>query len=246
MGASANSRSPRGVQPLRRTMLVVTAVSSMNTRRVVSSQPCSRIQRRRARATSARLRSAARRLFFEGDAMASEEARKRAAAPGDTSPMQDRDDLIQCKVPLFADQGEDLLRILLQGGSAPATGHWFANPIFVKALHPADRRTGTDLELFSRLTSRSSCFNKVNYAYSQLTRVRSAHCPASGESMRYTRSFGAPWESRFTPVGTRCRSAGGTAMPRVLAVLRFITSSNFVGCKTGRSAGFAPFRMRPT
>ena len=89
--------------------------------------------------------------------------------------MQDRDDLIQCKVPLFADQGEDLLRILLQGGSAPATGHWFANSIFAKALHPADCRTGTDVELFARLTSRSSGFNKVNYAYSQLTRVRSAH-----------------------------------------------------------------------
>ena len=92
--------------------------------------------------------------------------------------MQYRDDLIQCQVRLLADQGEDLLRILLQGGSAPATGHWFANPIFAKALHPADRRTGADLELFGRLTSRSSCFNKVNYAYSQLTRVRSAHCPA--------------------------------------------------------------------
>src|SRR6516165_10547082 len=86
MGTSANSRSPRGFQPFRRTILVVIAVSSMNTRRVVSSQPCSRIQRRRARATSARFRSAARRLFFEGDAMASEKARKRAAASGDTLP----------------------------------------------------------------------------------------------------------------------------------------------------------------
>ena len=46
-------------------MLVVMAFSSMNTRRVVSSQPCSRIQRRRARATLARLRSAARRLFLK-------------------------------------------------------------------------------------------------------------------------------------------------------------------------------------
>ena len=68
--------------------------------------------------------------------------------------------------------------MLLQEGSASATGHWFANPIFAKALHPADRRTSTDLELFGRLTSRSSGFNKVSYAYSQLTRVRSAHCPA--------------------------------------------------------------------
>src|SRR6516165_1832243 len=128
MGTSANSRSPRGFQPFRRTILVVIAVSSMNTRRVVSSQPCSRIQRRRARATSARFRSAARRLFFEGDAVASEEARKRAAASGDTAPMQCRNDLIQGKVPLLPDHGEDLLRVFLQRGSAPATRYWFANP----------------------------------------------------------------------------------------------------------------------
>src|SRR5215471_12639934 len=176
MGASATSRSPQELQPLRRTILVVIAVSSINTRRVVSSQPCSRIQRRRARATSARLRSAARRLFFERDAVASEETRQCAAACRDTSLTQYRNELIQRKVLLFADQGEDLPRILLQGGSA--RGRWFANPIFMKALHPADRRTGTDLVLFGRLTSRSPCFNKVNYAYSQLTRVRSPHCPA--------------------------------------------------------------------
>src|SRR5215475_11152570 len=71
MGASATRRSPHALQPFRRTILVVIAVSSMNTRRAVSSQPCSRIQRRRARATSARCRSAARRLFFKRDAMAS-------------------------------------------------------------------------------------------------------------------------------------------------------------------------------
>lgn len=45
-------------------MLVLTEVSSMNTRLDVSSKPCSLIQRRRARATSARSCSAARRLFF--------------------------------------------------------------------------------------------------------------------------------------------------------------------------------------
>src|SRR6476646_2557043 len=140
MGASANSRSPRGFQPFRRTILVVTAVSSMNTRRVVSSQPCSRIQRRRARATSARLRSAARRLFFEGDAVASEQARKRAATRGDTSPMQYRDDLIQRKVPLFADQGKDLLRILLQGGSAPATRQRIAELALTWSCSAASRR----------------------------------------------------------------------------------------------------------
>src|SRR5215470_99749 len=64
IGASATRRSPQRLQPFRRTILVVIAVSSIKTRRAVSSQPCSRIQRRRARATSARLRSSARRLFL--------------------------------------------------------------------------------------------------------------------------------------------------------------------------------------
>src|SRR6516164_10734400 len=36
----------------------------------------------------------------------------------------------------------------------------------------------------------------------------------------------------------------GIWRPSALAVLRLITSSNLVGCRTGRSAGFAPLRMR--
>src|SRR5207248_4744443 len=38
----------------------------------------------------------------------------------------------------------------------------------------------------------------------------------------------------------------GITMPRAFAVLRLITSSNFVGACTGRSAGLAPRRMRLT
>src|SRR5262249_7883239 len=41
-------------------------------------------------------------------------------------------------------------------------------------------------------------------------------------------------------------SVGGTVRPSALAVLRLITSSNLVGCCTGRSAGFSPLRMRST
>src|SRR6266545_759163 len=37
----------------------------------------------------------------------------------------------------------------------------------------------------------------------------------------------------------------GTVRPSALAVLRLMTSSNLVGCSTGRSAGFAPLRIRP-
>src|SRR5206468_10831408 len=37
----------------------------------------------------------------------------------------------------------------------------------------------------------------------------------------------------------------GTVMPSAFAVLRLITSSNLVGCCTGRSAGLAPVRILP-
>src|SRR5262249_52768362 len=43
----------------------------------------------------------------------------------------------------------------------------------------------------------------------------------------------------------RASSVGGTSRPSAFAVLRLITSSNLVDCTTGRSAGFAPLRMRP-
>jgi hypothetical protein len=40
-------------------------------------------------------------------------------------------------------------------------------------------------------------------------------------------------------------SDGGTVRPIIRAVSALITSSNFVDCRTGKSAGFAPLRMRP-
>ena len=44
----------------------------------------------------------------------------------------------------------------------------------------------------------------------------------------------------------RCSSEGGIVSPIAFAVLRLITSSNLVGCSTGRSAGLAPFRILST
>src|SRR5262249_46245699 len=40
-------------------------------------------------------------------------------------------------------------------------------------------------------------------------------------------------------------SLSGTVRPSILAVSALMTSSNFVDCITGRSAGFTPLRMRP-
>src|SRR5205807_257163 len=41
----------------------------------------------------------------------------------------------------------------------------------------------------------------------------------------------------------RASSVGGMVRPSVFAVLRLMTSSNLVGCWTGRSDGFAPFMI---
>src|ERR1700719_305972 len=131
IGTSPTKRSPRGFQPLARTMLVETAVSSINTRRVESSKPCSRIQRRRARATSARFRSAACRLFFDGDAVAGKESGKRAPACPDSLLSQRQDHLIQREVRLVMNEGEDPLRVLLQWRCTPAAGHGLGSPVVV-------------------------------------------------------------------------------------------------------------------
>src|SRR5262249_52477556 len=44
----------------------------------------------------------------------------------------------------------------------------------------------------------------------------------------------------------RARIDGGTVRPSNCAVLRLTTSSNRVGCSTGRSAGFVPFKILST
>ena len=54
----------------------------------------------------------------------------------------------------------------------------------------------------------------------------------------------APSHHSITSSARCCRNQG-TSRPSVVAVLRLMTSSNFVGCSTGRSAGLAPLRMRP-
>src|SRR6516225_390492 len=150
-------------------MLVLTAVSSIKTRWAGSSSPCSRIQRRRARATSARCRSAARRLFFEGDAVTSEESRECAAASWDSPLVQRGNDLPQREVLLLTEESEDLFRVLLQWRRTPSTAHWLGSSVVAKALHPPDRRTDADIVLFGCFASGCSCFHEANDSDSQLT-----------------------------------------------------------------------------
>jgi Transposase domain (DUF772) len=54
------------------------------------------------------------------------------------------------------------------------------------------------------------------------------------------------WCSYSINSSARATSAGAMVRPIALAVLELITSTNLVGCSTGRSAGFAPLRILST
>src|SRR6478735_816625 len=51
------------------------------------------------------------------------------------------------------------------------------------------------------------------------------------------------WRTHSITSSARASSVGGISRPSALAVLRLMTNSNVVGNWTGRSAGFAPFKI---
>src|SRR5580692_3697188 len=139
------TRTPRGARPLSRTMLVLTAVSSINTSRAGSSMPCSRIQSRRARATSARCRSTACRLFFKGDVVAVKKTPERTAAGFNPPLAQLCNRLHQSQVWLLSNQRQNLGRNLLQRRNAPAARPRRGALCLAPPLQPLDRRRNADL-----------------------------------------------------------------------------------------------------
>ena len=161
-------RSPgrhAGLAPCSLTMFVLTAVSSINTSRAGSSIPCSRIQRRRARATSARCRSAACRLFFKRDVVAVEKTPERAAAGLDPSLAQFCNRLHQSQVRPLGDQIQNLGRELLQRRNASAARLRRGAPALVPALQPLYRR--------ATLTSKRSAASRRDAPVSTASITRS-------------------------------------------------------------------------
>ena len=55
-----------------------------------------------------------------------------------------------------------------------------------------------------------------------------------------------PQRTTLMTSSARAKNRDGNCTPIARAVLRLSTNSNFVGCSTGRSAGFAPLRIRST
>src|SRR4030081_2198175 len=197
---------PLGARPLSRPMLVLTAVSSINTSRAGSSMPCSRIQVRRARATSARCRSAACRLFSKGDVVSVEKPPKRAAAGFDPPLAQRCDRLDQGQVRLFANQSQDLGGERFQRRNASAAQHRRGAHLRAPALQPLYRRTHAHLETFGRLASRCACLHSFDNAFPQVSRIGLRHRqpPVRENQCTKTRLSLASWEShRFKSDGNR-------------------------------------------
>ena len=113
--------------------------------------------------------------FFNSDAVTSEKSGERAAASRNSPLVQRYDDLIECEVWSLTVERKDLLRVLLQRRSTSAARHRFASAVLTKPLHPPDRGTDADVELFSRFTAGTSYFNKTDDPPSQFTRIRSTH-----------------------------------------------------------------------
>src|SRR5262245_27737459 len=107
-------RSPRGQRPLSRTILVLAAVPSTKTRRAGSNMPCSRIQRRRARATFRALLLRCAQAFFESNLVTLKEAPDRGAAARNLVLAQRKNYFVQREVRLLLNQTQQKIRMLRQ------------------------------------------------------------------------------------------------------------------------------------
>jgi hypothetical protein len=197
--------TPRGALPLKRARLVLTAVSSRNTSLAGSSMPCSRIQRRRARATSARCRSAACKLFFEGDVVPIEETPQRTAAGSNSLLAQDCHGLYQSQMRLFGNHSQNLRRALFQRRNASSAR--------LRGDAPTVAQRCNHLTAELALTSKRSAGSRRDAPISTalITRSRSSReqafgipSPRKGESMRQDslihRPLGIPFPTQIARV----------------------------------------------
>src|SRR5262245_28596433 len=93
-------------------------------------------------------------------------------------------------------------------------------------------------------TMKADIRNKSCLLYPQ-ERTCAAHYPMSALGLKRTH---APQQkgSLFDHLVGAIKHGERTSRPSALAVFTLITSSNLVGCSTGRSAGFTPLRIRST
>ena len=111
---------------------------------------------------------------------------------------------------------------------------------YVSSPSPSSERRDCDSPLLAR-QFRSPAF-KGTFCYS-----RGADHHKTAAPIRQPIGLPArPVASHSITSSASASSLSGTARPSAFAVLRLITSSNFVGCWTGKSPGFSPFSTLAT
>jgi hypothetical protein len=203
-------------------MLVLTAVSSRNTSRAGSSSPCSRIQRRRARVTSARCRSAACSVFSESNVVSIEKNAR--ASCGCTNPplAPHRNGLYQSPVGLFGNHRQYLRRELVQRRNASSARLCCGASGLAPVLHPLDRRARAHLVKFRSLPPRRTHLHRFHSAFSQLagTGLRHRPTPERKNQCAKTRSSKFLWESPDSDRSGTALKAGKRLSTRLIAYER--------------------------
>src|ERR1700676_215386 len=218
-GTLATRRSPRGERPRCRTILVVTAVSSMKTRRGASSFDCSTFSSARAAATSGRSCSAACRVFFERDFVAFVEAPDRGRTG--FQPLlgfEPRADLFERQVRLCCDQIKQPLAMCLERRATVArAGQCRYTARCRPALDPADCGRGAETEHPRRFPSALAVFDKRDRPRPEVRRVSLRHRPTSPLLPKQLesdlRASGNPLPFRFTSTENRSSHAIAPIFP---------------------------------
>ena len=102
-------------------------------------------------------------------------------------------------------------------------------------------RRNRHLPAFNRNQVSACCANRVEQPPPTPSALQSHHASNTCRSTSLWRKRD-PYSMTSS---ARASSVGGTVMPSAFAALRLTTSSNFVGCTTGKSAGLVPWRILP-
>src|SRR5712671_17237 len=111
----------------------------------------------------------------------------------------------------------------------------------VAPLHPAQLSQSGLKRLdahFSFRVARRHCEQRTNHPQPIALLCACAERPAGCRAAEQRDELAPPHHSITS--SARCCKNQGTSRPSALAVLRLMTSSNFEGCTTGKSAGFSP------
>src|SRR3978361_1519958 len=173
----ATRRSPRGERPRCRTILVVTAVSSMKTRRDATSLDCSTLSSARAAATSGRSCSAACKVFFERDVVAFVKAPDRGRTG--LQPLlglEPRPNLVNRQIRLRCDQIKQPLAMRFERRTTVTRAGQCRDIARCRpAFDPADRGRGAETEHPRRFPSALAVFDKRHRTPPEVVRVSYYH-----------------------------------------------------------------------